>query len=129
MRVGSQQVAGNAGIYIAQDKGYFAEQGLSVEDSNFTTTSDILVAMAGGQIEVGGVPISAGFFKPFGIDYNFRKSPTLEFVAYLRAAYGDKQPFAFHGDNHHTDSALIAARPAHTPRKSCGVRSRRARSP
>src|SRR5436309_4830159 len=49
----------DAGVYVAQDKGYFAEQGLSVEDSTFTTTSDILVAMAGGQIEVGGVPISA----------------------------------------------------------------------
>jgi NitT/TauT family transport system substrate-binding protein len=55
----------DAGVYVAQDKGYFAEQGLSVEDSTFTTTSDILVAMAGGQIEVGGVPISAGFFNAY----------------------------------------------------------------
>src|SRR3954451_8363747 len=55
----------DAGVYLAQDKGYFAEVGLNVEDSTFTSTSDILVAMTGGQVEVGGVPISAGFFNAY----------------------------------------------------------------
>ncbi len=69
----------------------------------------IVDQMLGGRFECGLVPgISPGYFTPFGIDYNFRKSPTFEFVHYLRAAYGDKQPFAFHGDNHNTDSALLA---------------------
>ncbi len=68
----------------------------------------IVDQMLGGRFECGLVPgISPGYFTPFGIDYNFRKSPTFEFVHYLRAAYGDKQPFAFHGDNHNTDSALL----------------------
>jgi alkanesulfonate monooxygenase SsuD/methylene tetrahydromethanopterin reductase-like flavin-dependent oxidoreductase (luciferase family) len=81
--------------------------------------------MLGGRFECGLVPgISAGFFKPFGIDYNFRKSPTLEFVAYLRAAYGDKQPFSFHGDNHHTDSALIAVPPVQRPHPPLWLMSR-----
>src|SRR5258708_5517380 len=73
----------------------------------------IVDQMLGGRFECGLVPgISPGYFTPFGIDYNFRKSPTFEFVHYLRAAYGDKQPFAFHGDNHNTDSALLAFHPA-----------------
>ena len=55
----------DAGVYLAQDKGYFAEAGLNVEDTTFTSNSDILVAMAGGQVEVGGVPISAGFFNAY----------------------------------------------------------------
>ena len=50
-------------------------------------------------MELGLVPgINAEYFKPFGFDYNLRKSPTLEFVEYLRAAYGETQPFSFHGE-------------------------------
>ncbi len=65
-----------------------------------------------------------GYFTPFGIDYNFRKSPTFEFVHYLRAAYGDKQPFAFHGDNHKTDSALLAVQPVQKPHPPLWMMSR-----
>jgi NitT/TauT family transport system substrate-binding protein len=55
----------DAGIYVAQEKGYFAEAGITVEDSTFTATSDILVAMTAGQVDMGGVPISAGFFNAY----------------------------------------------------------------
>src|SRR4029079_4194030 len=55
--------------------------------------------------------INAEYFKPFGFDYNLRKSPTLEFVEYLRAAYGETQPFSFQGEVHRTDSALLAVQP------------------
>src|SRR5450759_342205 len=49
----------------------------------------IVDQMLGGRMEIGLVPgINADYFKPFGLDYNLRKSPTLEFVDYLRAAYG-----------------------------------------
>lgn len=76
----------------------------------------IVDQMSGGRFECGLVPgISPGYFTPFGIDYNFRKSPTFEFVSYLQAAYGDKQPFAFKGENFHTDSALIAVPPLQRP--------------
>ena len=47
----------------------------------------IVDQMLGGRMELGLVPgINADYFKPFGLDYNLRKSPTLEFVDYLRAA-------------------------------------------
>ena len=49
--------------------------------------------------------INPDYFRPFGLDYGQRKSPTLEFVDYLRAAFGDTQPFSFHGQEFHTDSA------------------------
>jgi alkanesulfonate monooxygenase SsuD/methylene tetrahydromethanopterin reductase-like flavin-dependent oxidoreductase (luciferase family) len=76
----------------------------------------IVDQMLGGRFECGLVPgISPGYFTPFGIDYNFRKSPTFEFVHYLRAAYADKQPFSFHGDNHKTDSAQLAVQPVQKP--------------
>jgi alkanesulfonate monooxygenase SsuD/methylene tetrahydromethanopterin reductase-like flavin-dependent oxidoreductase (luciferase family) len=41
----------------------------------------IVDQMLGGRFECGLVPgISPAYFPPFGIDYNFRKSPTFEFV-------------------------------------------------
>jgi alkanesulfonate monooxygenase SsuD/methylene tetrahydromethanopterin reductase-like flavin-dependent oxidoreductase (luciferase family) len=76
----------------------------------------IVDQMLGGRFECGLVPgISPGYFTPFGIDYNFRKSPTFEFVSYMRSAYGDRQPFSFHGDNHKTDSARLAVMPVQKP--------------
>jgi alkanesulfonate monooxygenase SsuD/methylene tetrahydromethanopterin reductase-like flavin-dependent oxidoreductase (luciferase family) len=54
----------------------------------------IVDQMLGGRLELGLVPgINADYFRPFGLDYAERKSPTLEFVGYLRAAFGEKQPF------------------------------------
>jgi alkanesulfonate monooxygenase SsuD/methylene tetrahydromethanopterin reductase-like flavin-dependent oxidoreductase (luciferase family) len=85
----------------------------------------IVDQMLGGRFECGLVPgISPGFFTPFGIDYKFRKSPTFEFVEYLRAAYGDRQPFSFHGDNHKTDSALLAVQPLQKPHPPLWMMSR-----
>ena len=81
--------------------------------------------MVGGRMELGLVPgINPDYFKPFGLDYNLRKSPTLEFVEYLRAAYGEKQPFAFHGDAHHTDSAQLAVQPLQRPHPPLWMMSR-----
>jgi alkanesulfonate monooxygenase SsuD/methylene tetrahydromethanopterin reductase-like flavin-dependent oxidoreductase (luciferase family) len=85
----------------------------------------IVDQMLGGRMELGLVPgISPDYFKPFGFDYNFRKSPTLEFVDYLRAAYGDKQPFSFHGEVHHTDSAEISVQPMQKPHPPLWMMSR-----
>ncbi len=85
----------------------------------------IVDQMSGGRFECGLVPgISPGYFTPFGIDYNFRKSPTFEFVNYLRAAYGDQQPFSFHGENHKTESALLAVQPLQKPHPPLWMMSR-----
>lgn len=85
----------------------------------------IVDQMLGGRFECGLVPgITARFFTPFGSDYDFRKSPTLEFVHYLRAAYGDTQPFSFHGDNHNTDGALLAVPPVQKPHPPLWMMSR-----
>jgi alkanesulfonate monooxygenase SsuD/methylene tetrahydromethanopterin reductase-like flavin-dependent oxidoreductase (luciferase family) len=59
----------------------------------------IVDQMLGGRMELGLVPgINADYFRPFGLDYDLRKSPTLEFVDYMRAAFGETQPFSFHGN-------------------------------
>ena len=72
--------------------------------------------MLGGRMELGLVPgINADYFRPFGLDYGARKSPTLEFVDYLRAAFGETQPFSFRGKAFHTEGAELAVMPAQRP--------------
>jgi len=81
--------------------------------------------IVGGRMELGLVPgINPDYFKPFGLDYSLRKSPTLEFVDYLRAAYGETQPFSFHGDVHHTESARLAVPPLQRPHPPVWMMSR-----
>jgi alkanesulfonate monooxygenase SsuD/methylene tetrahydromethanopterin reductase-like flavin-dependent oxidoreductase (luciferase family) len=81
--------------------------------------------MLGGRMELGLVPgINADYFRPFGLDYDQRKSPTLEFVDYLRAAYGERQPFSYHGTDFHTDSARLAVQPAQRPHPPLWMMSR-----
>jgi alkanesulfonate monooxygenase SsuD/methylene tetrahydromethanopterin reductase-like flavin-dependent oxidoreductase (luciferase family) len=81
--------------------------------------------MTGGRMELGLVPgINPDYFKPFGLDYNMRKSPTIEFVGYLRAAYGEQQPFSFHGEVHKTDNAQLAVQPLQKPHPPLWMMSR-----
>ena len=77
----------------------------------------MLIRCRAGASSAASYPGSAlEYFTPFGIDYKFRrKSPTFEFVNYLRAAYGEEQPFSFKGDNFSTDSALPAVQPMQRP--------------
>ena len=85
----------------------------------------IVDQMLGGRLELGLVPgINPDYFRPFGLDYAERKSPTLEFVGYLRAAFGDKQPFSFHGEAFHTDSAALAVPPVQRPHPPLWMMSR-----
>jgi alkanesulfonate monooxygenase SsuD/methylene tetrahydromethanopterin reductase-like flavin-dependent oxidoreductase (luciferase family) len=81
--------------------------------------------MLGGRMELGLVPgINADYFRPFGLDYGARKSPTLEFVDYLRAAFGETQPFSFRGKAFHTEGAELAVMPAQRPHPPLWMMSR-----
>ena len=85
----------------------------------------IVDQLLGGRMELGLVPgIAPEYFRPFGLDYEFRKSPTLEFIDYLRAAFGENQPFSFHGQNHHTDQAILSVQPLQKPHPPIWMMSR-----
>ena len=85
----------------------------------------IVDQMLNGRMELGLVPgINADYFRPFGLDYEQRKSPTLEFVDYLKAAYGDVQPFSFHGEAFHTDPVELSVQPAQRPHPPLWMMSR-----
>ncbi|MBN9042521.1 MAG: hypothetical protein BGP05_14150 [Rhizobiales bacterium 62-47] len=62
VRVGVFQSISDAGIYIAQEKGYFAEQGLSVELQQVSSASTVTTALASGDLDVSGGSPSASIY-------------------------------------------------------------------
>ena len=86
----------------------------------------IVDQMLGGRMELGLVPgINPDYFRPFGLDYAQRKTPTLEFVDYLCAAFGDKQPFEFHGADFNTVGPTeLAVQPLQKPHPPLWMMSR-----
>src|SRR5438067_12266027 len=43
----------DAGIYIAEDKGYFKEQGIELERNRFQTAVEMVAPLSVGQLDVG----------------------------------------------------------------------------
>lgn len=60
VKVSVYQSVSDAGIYIAIDKGYFAEQDISVQTIQLDSVSSVVTALASGQVDVaGGAPSAA----------------------------------------------------------------------
>ncbi len=55
VRYGVQQGSVYAGAYLARDLGYFADEGLDVDLIPFSSASEIIPALATGQLEAGGI--------------------------------------------------------------------------
>src|SRR5690242_21412395 len=58
----------DAGIYLAQDRGYFQEQGLEVDYVNFDAGSRMIAPLAQDQIDVAAGATSAGLFNAWSRD-------------------------------------------------------------
>ncbi|HLH22907.1 MAG TPA: ABC transporter substrate-binding protein [Chloroflexota bacterium] len=52
----------NGGRYIAEERGYFAEEGIQLEDVSSDTSAKMLPSLAAGQIEIGAGGVAAGLF-------------------------------------------------------------------
>ncbi|HEY8692209.1 MAG TPA: ABC transporter substrate-binding protein, partial [Chloroflexota bacterium] len=62
VRVGALQIVSDAGLYIARDKGYFRDAGLTVEIVNFSNLGEQIALLATGKLDVGGGGVDAGLF-------------------------------------------------------------------
>ena len=72
--------------------------------------------ISGGRVEIGLVPgVSPRFFGPFNADFNVKREQTLEFVAYLGAAYASDAGFSFDGRFHKADKVELSVLPAQRP--------------
>lgn len=72
LRVGlGNASASNAGIYIADGLGYFAQQGLALSYVDFGSASEVMPALARGDLDIGDVGINPALFnavaRGFGI--------------------------------------------------------------
>jgi NitT/TauT family transport system substrate-binding protein len=70
VRVGAYASISDAGLYIAKDKGYFAEQGISVEIVQVNTGSEMTSQLANGDLDASGGAPGAGLYNAVrqGID-------------------------------------------------------------
>ncbi len=81
--------------------------------------------IVGGRLELGLVPgINRAYFEPFGLEFDDRKTPTLEFVDYMRAAFGETQPFTFEGVYHSSKNVRLGVLPAQRPHPPLWMMSR-----
>jgi ABC-type nitrate/sulfonate/bicarbonate transport system substrate-binding protein len=60
VQVASLRSASDAGLFIALERGYFAEQNIDAQFAEIGLGSDIAAMLAAGQIQVGGAAITAG---------------------------------------------------------------------
>ncbi len=62
VRIGTLGIIADAPIYIAVDRGYFAEQGLSPTLERFDTGAQMVAPMAAGQLDAGAGTPAASLF-------------------------------------------------------------------
>ncbi len=62
IKIGLLKSAGSTAVYLAQDEGYFAAEGLNAEFMFFDAAQPIAVAAVAGGIDIGSVGTSAGMF-------------------------------------------------------------------
>ncbi|MBV9120414.1 MAG: ABC transporter substrate-binding protein [Chloroflexi bacterium] len=54
--------AANSAYLVALDKGFFAEQGIDIQEQVFNTAPALVAPIAAGQVDVGSLGINAGLF-------------------------------------------------------------------
>ncbi|MDQ3924722.1 MAG: ABC transporter substrate-binding protein, partial [Actinomycetota bacterium] len=62
VRVGTAQSASDAAIYIADEKGYFEEQGIQLELIPFRSAAETVPSLGSGDLDVAGGSPSAGMY-------------------------------------------------------------------
>jgi NitT/TauT family transport system substrate-binding protein len=62
VRVGAYSSLSDAGFYIAQDKGFFAEQGITVEFVQVNTGAEMMTQLVSGNLDVSGGAPAAGLY-------------------------------------------------------------------
>jgi NitT/TauT family transport system substrate-binding protein len=62
LRVGALRLTSSAPLFIAAEKGYFADEGLDVELKFMKSAQPVAMALASGDIDVGATGLTAGLY-------------------------------------------------------------------
>jgi NitT/TauT family transport system substrate-binding protein len=63
VRIGIQKVTADGGLFLADDLGFFKQQGIKVKFNRMNDASTITNALATGQLDVAGATITPGTFQ------------------------------------------------------------------
>jgi NitT/TauT family transport system substrate-binding protein len=63
--VGLLYIVADAGVFVAKERGYFAEQGIDVQLNRFTSAADIVALLATNKLDVGSGSATPGLFNSF----------------------------------------------------------------
>lgn len=72
VKVGTVGGLTDAGIFVAQTKGYFNEQGIILDYKVFASSSDFMPVLGSGQLDVAGIITAAGLFNSIASGINLR---------------------------------------------------------
>ncbi|AUO00081.1 hypothetical protein C0V70_18610 [Bacteriovorax stolpii] len=73
IKVGSSPVVSSAGIYLAQERGYFKEQGLEVDITDFNNSSASMTALLSkGELDVGAGNLVSAHFNAINMGQKFK---------------------------------------------------------
>jgi NitT/TauT family transport system substrate-binding protein len=72
VRLGVLGATVDAGFYIAEDQGYYREQGLEVEMTPFDSAARMVAPLGAGQLDAGGGAHSAGLFNAISRGIEFK---------------------------------------------------------
>lgn len=59
LKFGSSPSASDVGVFIAAEKGYFKEQGITMEMVDFRSVAEMIAPLGTGQLDVIGMPLSS----------------------------------------------------------------------
>lgn len=62
VKIGILGITADAGVFIALERGYFAEEGLDVELVRFVSGAEVIPPLATGELHFGSGSINPGFF-------------------------------------------------------------------
>ena len=62
LRIGALRLTSSAPLFIAAEKGYFADEGLDVELKFMKSAQPVAMALAAGDIDVGATGLTAGLY-------------------------------------------------------------------
>ncbi|MSQ51596.1 MAG: hypothetical protein EXR28_06885 [Betaproteobacteria bacterium] len=63
--VGVLYLVADAGLFIAKDRGYFAQEGLDVEFTRFSSGGDVVALLATNRLDVGSGSATPGLFNSY----------------------------------------------------------------
>jgi NitT/TauT family transport system substrate-binding protein len=72
VRVGTTNVSTDIGFFIAEQKGYFRDEGIAVTFTSFSSAAKMIAPLGAGQLDVGGGTVAVGLYNAMSRSINVR---------------------------------------------------------